>query len=86
MNEGAKMIDRVEEPQPPGTPLDALPQNIGNPARRALADIGITTLEQLPSHRAQDLLALHGVGPRAIRILTELLAARGLAFRDADPA
>lgn len=63
-----------------GTPLDTLPQNIGVPARRALATIGITTLEQLPGHTAADLLALHGVGPRAIRILTALLAERGLAF------
>lgn len=64
------------------TPLDALPVNIGNPARRALAEHGITTLEQLPAHSAKDLLALHGVGPRAIRLLTEQLAERGLTFRD----
>jgi len=64
------------------TPLESLPVNIGAPARRALAEIGVTTLEQLPDHAAKDLLALHGVGPRAIRILTELLAERGLGFKD----
>jgi len=65
-----------------GTPLDTLPQSIGAPARRALAGIGVTTLEQLPAHAAAELLALHGVGPKAIRILGALLAERGLAFRD----
>ncbi|MGC4192150.1 MAG: hypothetical protein QM589_13435 [Thermomicrobiales bacterium] len=69
-------------PTPPGTPLETLPRNIGRPARNTLAEIGITMLEQLPAHSAKELLALHGMGPKAIRILTELLAERGLAFRD----
>jgi hypothetical protein len=30
----------------------------------------------------EELLAIHGVGPKAVRILAEALAARGLAFRD----
>jgi hypothetical protein len=65
-----------------GTPIDRLPVNIGNPARRALAEHGITTLEQLPAHSTKELLALHGVGPRAIRLLTDQLAERALALRD----
>ncbi|MGN6032442.1 MAG: hypothetical protein ACTHQE_12350 [Thermomicrobiales bacterium] len=65
-----------------GTPLAALPVNIGAPARRALAAIGVTTLEQLPAQTAAELLALHGVGPKAIRLLGDQLAERGLAFRD----
>jgi hypothetical protein len=60
---------------------DDLPK-IGAPATRALASIGVTRLEQLTEHRAADLLALHGFGPRALRILQESLAARGLALRD----
>lgn len=66
----------------PETRLDSLPVNIGAPARRALAAAGITTLEQLPAHSAKELLALHGVGPRATRLLGEQLAGRGLAFRE----
>ena len=61
----------VDDPLPP----------IGAPATRALADIGITRLAQLPSHRARDLRALHGVGPRAIRILGEELQASGRSLR-----
>lgn len=55
--------------------------NIGRPATRALEGIGVTTLEQAADHRAADLLALHGVGPRAIRILEAALAAEGRWFR-----
>ena len=29
-----------------------------------------------------DLLALHGVGPKAVALLRQTLAERGLAFRD----
>jgi uncharacterized protein YdhG (YjbR/CyaY superfamily) len=60
---------------------DALPA-IGSPATRALAAAGITTLEQVRQHRAEDLLALHGVGPKAIAILRSALAVRGETFRD----
>jgi len=35
--------------------------------------------------RAAELLKLHGVGPKAIRILRETLAAKGLAFADELP-
>jgi hypothetical protein len=62
---------------------DELPR-IGAPATRALADIGITRLSQLTEHRAADLLKLHGMGPRAMAILRESLADRGLALRDEE--
>ncbi|HET7902331.1 MAG TPA: hypothetical protein VFL59_14195 [Candidatus Nanopelagicales bacterium] len=52
---------------------------IGAPATRALASIGITSLEDVAGRRTEDLLALHGFGPRAVGILTEALADAGLA-------
>jgi hypothetical protein len=45
---------------------DELPR-IGAPATRALTSVGITRLSQLTDHRAEELLKLHGMGPRAIR-------------------
>ena len=63
----------------PGDDAD-LP-NIGRPARAALAVVGVTRLEQLPAWSERELLALHGVGPKAVRILREALAERGLRFR-----
>jgi hypothetical protein len=38
-------------------------------------------LEQLAQVSEADLLKLHGVGPKAIRRLREVLDERGLAFR-----
>lgn len=57
-----------------------LPARLGRPARRALAVHGFTRWAQLTRVTPADLLALHGVGPKAVRILTEELAQRGLAF------
>ena len=54
---------------------------IGAPATRALVAIGITRLEDVADRSEADLLALHGVGPRALRILNEALAARGQSMR-----
>jgi hypothetical protein len=62
-------------------PDDSDLPNIGSPARRALALEGITNLAQLTERSEKELLMLHGVGPKAIRILRETLAERGLSFR-----
>ncbi|MGE3762338.1 MAG: hypothetical protein AB7L94_08805, partial [Kofleriaceae bacterium] len=58
------------KPAKPASAADALPR-IGAPALRALASIGVTRASQLAKHTEAELLALHGVGPRAIRILAE---------------
>jgi len=55
-----------------------LPTRIGKPAFRALVQAGYTTLAAVSGAREADLLALHGVGPKAIRLLREDLAERGL--------
>jgi hypothetical protein len=53
-----------------------IPATIGKPALRALAAAGITSLEDVARANEDDLLALHGVGPRAIRILKAALKAQ----------
>lgn len=53
---------------------------IGNPARRALLAHGYTRLDQLTSVSETTIAGWHGVGPKALGILREALAARGLAF------
>ncbi len=55
---------------------------IGRPANSALLAAGITTLAQVATRRRADLLAMHGVGPKAVRILTETLADHGLTWAD----
>lgn len=59
-----------------------LPDAIGKVARRSLALHGVTRLDQLLERSARELLAIHGVGPKAIRILQVELAEQGLRFRD----
>jgi len=53
---------------------------LGRPANSALLQAGITTLAQMASHEPGKLLALHGVGPKAIRLLEAALKERGLEF------
>ncbi len=59
---------------------DAFPK-IGAPAMRALNGAGYTRLSQLSKATETDLLKLHGLGSKAIRILREAMAAKGLAFK-----
>ncbi len=61
--------------------LDSDLPRIGAPATRALASIGVTRLEQLADRSRDELVALHGFGPRALRILDEALAERGISLR-----
>jgi hypothetical protein len=56
--------------------MTALPK-IGRPATSALAVIGITTLEGAAKLGEKQLLAQHGIGPKAVRILRKALAAQG---------
>ncbi|MFS0700577.1 helix-hairpin-helix domain-containing protein [Cellulomonas sp. 179-A 4D5 NHS] len=62
-----------------GVPLTP---RIGRPALGALAHVGITTLDEVARLSEAELLALHGVGPKAVRLLRESLAAEGLSLRD----
>lgn len=55
---------------------------MGKVAPRELAANGIARFDQLPGYSERELLAIHGVGPKAIRILREELRARGLGFRE----
>lgn len=54
---------------------------IGAPATRAFGTAGISTLDEVTKWTEQDLLALHGVGPRAIRILRAAMEPLGLDFK-----
>ncbi|WP_053382523.1 helix-hairpin-helix domain-containing protein [Leucobacter celer] len=55
---------------------------IGRPANSALLAIGVTTLREISRMRRKELLALHGVGPKAVRILEEALSDAGLSFAE----
>jgi len=57
--------------------------NIGAPATRALEIEGYTQLKQLTKVSEVELGQLHGVGPKAVRLLREALKAKGLSFKQA---
>ncbi|GAA0948241.1 MmcQ/YjbR family DNA-binding protein [Virgisporangium aurantiacum] len=58
-----------------------LPTAIGRPATQALLGAGLSTLDLVATRSADELLAMHGVGPKAVRILSEALAGRGSGLR-----
>jgi hypothetical protein len=53
---------------------------IGRPANSALLNAGITSLAEVALRDRRELLAMHGVGPKAVRILEAAAAERGLTF------
>ena len=62
------------------TPETGLPRSIGGPATRALTAAGYTELGQLAGVPAAHLAKLHGVGPKALRLLQEALQERGMSL------
>jgi len=61
-------------------PVGDLPDAIGKTAARELSGYGITSLRAVARFTKQELLAIHGVGPKAVRSLGEALRAKKLAF------
>ena len=67
----------------PVQPETDFPAGIGNPARNALEHAGYSKLEQLTAVSEAELGQLHGMGPKALGILRQALAAQGLSFKPA---
>jgi hypothetical protein len=65
-------------------PVGDLPNEIGRTAARELSLNGISSLEQVARHSREQLLAIHGVGPKAVRILDAALATKDLGFKDSS--
>jgi nicotinamidase-related amidase len=53
--------------------LNVFLNRISEPARRAIEQLQCTKLEDLLSYSDKELLALHGLGPKTIRILNDFL-------------
>jgi predicted flap endonuclease-1-like 5' DNA nuclease len=62
------------------SPDTDLPGGIGAPAARALLAAGYTELRQLAQVPAAELKKLHGVGPKALRLLQEALERQGMSL------
>lgn len=93
---GAKKDDAAEKPKEAPEPAAAkaaetseataggLPEDIGKPATKALEEAGITTLEQVASRTEDQLLALKGIGPKAVEALAAALADANLSLKQTD--
>jgi uncharacterized protein YdhG (YjbR/CyaY superfamily) len=66
--------------QNPKGPNTDFPPGMGKVAPRELEHAGYTKLKQLTRVTEAELLKIHGVGPKAVRILRETLKAKGLSF------
>jgi len=62
-----------------------LPTVLAKPAQRALADAGISSLEQLCKFTEAEILALHGMGKNAMSKLQAAMETAGLKFTSKQP-
>lgn len=63
-------------------PQNGFLSTLAAPARRALENNGITTLEQLAQYSEKQILSFHGMGKSSIPKLQQLLANHQLAFQE----
>ena len=63
------------------TVQEGFPPGLAQPALRALAAAGLSSLDQLTRIREADLAKLHGIGPKAMDLLRADLKRRGKSFR-----
>ncbi len=67
---------------PQSTPSQpAFPRAVAAPALRALAAARLMTLTDLATVSERELLTMHGMGPKAVRILRDAMQLRGLTFK-----
>lgn len=62
-------------------PNDNFLSLLGAPARRALENDGIDTVQKLSGFTEKEILKLHGIGKSSIPILVAALKAKGLSFK-----
>lgn len=62
-------------------PTDGFAALLSAPARRALENNGISSLEQLSALSEADILKFHGMGKASLPQLRAALATAGLAFK-----
>lgn len=62
-------------------PTDGFLSLLSAPARRALENSGINSLQQLANYTETELLKLHGIGKSTIPILKRELESNSLSFK-----
>jgi hypothetical protein len=72
---------RPKANKPAAAVQEGFPRGLAQPALRALAAAGLSSVDQLAGMRAADLAKLHGIGPKAMDLLRADLKRRGKSFR-----
>ena len=62
-------------------PQEGFLSSLSAPARRALESKGITTVAQLATFSAKEVISLHGVGKTTLPKLEAALAEKGMRFK-----
>ena len=73
------LVCPVCEKQNAGVP--GVIKELAAPARRALENAGIDSLEKLATKTEGEILRLHGMGPASLPLLLAALKEKGLAFK-----
>jgi hypothetical protein len=86
-NKGHKYYKSSDCPTCPTCEQERKPDNrflsqLSAPARRALENNRITTLQQLSKFSEKEILHLHGIGPSSLPKLNTALKNEGLSFRN----
>ncbi|MEH7413690.1 RNA polymerase alpha subunit C-terminal domain-containing protein [Neobacillus drentensis] len=86
-NNGHKYFKSSECPICPICEHERKPENgflalLSAPARRALENNGLTSLQKLSSYSEKEILKFHGMGPASIPKLRSALKENGLSFKD----
>ncbi|WP_432363060.1 RNA polymerase alpha subunit C-terminal domain-containing protein [Sporosarcina sp. UB5] len=58
--------------------------SLSAPAKRALENNGITSLQQLSIFSEKEILEFHGMGPASVPKLRDALKKNGLSFKKSD--
>jgi len=63
-------------------PKSGFLSKLSSPARNALVQEGIDTLEKLSQYTEKEILKIHGIGPASLPPLRTSLGEAGLAFKE----
>ncbi len=62
-------------------PSEGFLSRLSSPARNALIEADILTVERLAEYTQKEILALHGMGAKSLPALEQALASKNLAFK-----
>ncbi len=62
-------------------PSEGFLSRLSSPARNALIEADILTVERLAEYTQKEILALHGMGAKSLPVLEQALASKNLDFR-----